>query len=172
MPTSGFLAKDGLPYFGNDHDDDGGFEQRQLLTISDFAQLVAGPLAAPLLFPLSFFLPGPITAKQHALVWAVPPNYNGAMIRGVYCAVGTASTGSPLVLDVNVNGSTVYTDQSTRPTMSAGAMLAGGVVPQVDTIAAFPARLTVDVDEVGTGCTDLSVVILLDAATPALEGIA
>lgn len=172
MPTSGFFTKDGAPFFGHDHDDDGGFEQRQLLTASDFAQLVAGPLAAPLTIPLSLFLPDPITAKQHALVWAVPPNYNGALIRGVYFAVGSAPTGAPLVLDVNVNGTTVYTDQSTRPTMSAGATLAGGVIPQVDTIAAFPARLTVDVDQVGAGCTDLSVVILLDAATPAMEGFA
>lgn len=71
----------------------------------------------------------------------------GCVIGKVRAAVGTAPTGSPVVIDVNVNGSSIYADQEQRPSIAAGAYTAvstpGFAVSAGDYI-------TVDIDSVGT----------------------
>lgn len=66
----------------------------------------------------------------------------------VQVSVGTAPTGAALIVDVNVNGTSVFTDPADRPTVAAGANRATADAGQ----AAFApgAYLTVDVDQVGS----------------------
>lgn len=71
-------------------------------------------------------------------------------------SVGTAPTGSSLVVDVNVNGTTAF---SSKPTIAAGANT-GSATPSAPTWA-DGAYLTVDVDSVGSTVagSDLTVTV-------------
>lgn len=71
------------------------------------------------------------------------------VIHGAWVAAGTAPTGANLVVDVNRSGTTIFTTQANRPTVTAGTN--GGVlaVPDVTTLADGD-YLTVDVDQVGS----------------------
>ncbi len=71
-------------------------------------------------------------------------------ITGIRLMVGTAPTGTALLLDVNKNGTTIFTTQANRPTIAAGATSGGpGAAPNVTSLAAGD-YLTVDIDQVGS----------------------
>jgi hypothetical protein len=73
-----------------------------------------------------------------------------ASIVGVSAAVGTAPSGSALTIDVNKNGTTIFTTQGNRPTIAAGAnATASEATPDVTAMAAGD-YLTVDIDAVGS----------------------
>lgn len=98
----------------------------------------------------------------------------------VSVALGTAPAGADVLIDVNKNGTTVFTDQDKRPTIKAGATT-GGVAnepalaagtnyiytpyPTARPLATFAAgdKITVDVDQVGssTAGANLGVVLTL-----------
>ena len=71
-----------------------------------------------------------------------------ATIMGVTAAVGTAPTGGPLTIDVNKNGTTIFTTQGNRPSIGAGTNASSEMTPDVTTISAGD-YLTVDRDLVG-----------------------
>lgn len=63
----------------------------------------------------------------------------------------SAPTGSSIILDINKNGTTIFTTQANRPTIAAAATtatLAGA--PEVLTFVAGDV-FTVDVDQIGSG---------------------
>ena len=69
--------------------------------------------------------------------------------------VGTVSTSSPIsgkavVMDVNKNGTTIFTTQANRPAISTSANLSSTTAPNVTTLADGD-YLTFDVDFVGSG---------------------
>ncbi len=71
-------------------------------------------------------------------------------IVGTRLTVGTAPTGASVIVDVNKNGTTIYSTQSNRPTISAGANSGGpGSTPDVTSLAAGD-YLTIDVDQIGS----------------------
>lgn len=78
-------------------------------------------------------------------------NDTGAAIEisSIRFSVTAAPTGGPLTFDVNLNGTTIFTNPANRPSIPAGAVTSGAVVPDVTT---WPAGqyLTVDVDLIGT----------------------
>lgn len=89
-----------------------------------------------------------------------------ASILKVTAAVGTAPTGQPLLVDVNLNGVTVFTTQANRPSIAAGAFkVAAGAVPDVTTLVEGD-LLSVDIDQVGSGVagSDLSVFVLMSVS--------
>lgn len=72
-------------------------------------------------------------------------------ILGVTAAVNTAPTGASLIVDVHKNGITVFTTQSNRPTIIAGAFETGSeAVPDVTSINGTGDYLTVDIDQIGS----------------------
>ena len=73
-----------------------------------------------------------------------------ATVLGIAIAVGTAPTGASLIIDVNKNGSTIYTTQGNRPTIAAGATSAGETVPNITSISAGDIY-KIDVDQIGSG---------------------
>ena len=83
-------------------------------------------------------------------------------IETVRASVGTAPTGAALIVDVNKNGTTIYTTQSARPQIAAGANSATGNSPAVATFAAGD-YFTVDIDQVGSTVpgSDLTVTVRL-----------
>jgi hypothetical protein len=84
-------------------------------------------------------------------------------IASVRASVGTAPTGTSLIVDVNKNGTTIFTTQTNRPTISSytTALITN---MEVTTVAAGD-YLTVDIDQVGSTVagTDLVVLIVLTA---------
>ena len=71
-------------------------------------------------------------------------------INGVRASVGTAPTGASLIVDIKVNGTTIFTTQANRPTISAGSMTSGYVTNMNITSVAAGAYVTVDVAQVGS----------------------
>ena len=71
-------------------------------------------------------------------------------IASVRASVGVAPTGSPLTVDVNLDGTTIYTNQANRPSIAAGDVTDVGGTPDVITVPAG-SYLTADVDTVGSG---------------------
>lgn len=84
-----------------------------------------------------------------------------ATVVSVRAAVGTAPTGASVLVDVNKNGTTIFTTQANRPAVAAGQTIsAAPAVPNVTSMAAGDA-LTVDIDQIGSGTpgSDLTVMI-------------
>ena len=74
----------------------------------------------------------------------------------------TAPVGAAMIVDVNKNGTTVFTTQAARPTIADGANASTTTLPAVTSVAAGD-RLSIDVDQIGSGTagSDLSVSITL-----------
>lgn len=81
----------------------------------------------------------------------------------VVAAVGTPPTGAPIICDVNVNGSTVFTNQVDRPTIAIGASKVS--IPAVPALIdlAVGDLMSVDIDQVGSSVagSDLTVIVLM-----------
>jgi hypothetical protein len=78
-----------------------------------------------------FYIPGPIT------------------LGNVRASVGTAATGADITIDVNKNGTTVFTTQTNRPKIFAGQTVVSTSTPNVTTLTTGD-YLTVDIDTVGS----------------------
>lgn len=70
-------------------------------------------------------------------------------ITGVSIAVGSAPTGSSVIIDVNKNGTTIFTTQANRPTVAISGFSSTKKVPDVTAIAQGDV-ITIDVDQVGS----------------------
>lgn len=115
--------------------------------------------------------PGPFlfAFSQQGAVTATPGvariyNDSGRVltIQAVRSSVGTAPTGSSLIVDVTKSGATIFTTQANRPTIAAAANTSGKVTNMNVTSFADGEYLTVDVDQIGsaTAGSDLTVQIL------------
>lgn len=83
-----------------------------------------------------------------------------ATIVSVAASIDTAPTGSAVIVDVNKNGTTIFTTQANRPQVAAGANASADAVPDVTALAVGD-YLTVDIDQVGstTPGANLTVVV-------------
>lgn len=82
-------------------------------------------------------------------------------IRAVRASVGTAPTGAPIRVDVNIDGTTIFTTSSNRPNIAVSEFTSKVTNMDVTTLA-DGAYLTVDVDQVGSTVAgaDLTVQVL------------
>jgi len=85
-----------------------------------------------------------VVAGRHRLTFPSP-----ATILGVVLAVNTAPTGASIICDVHKNGVTIFTTQSTRPTIAAATFASAEAIPQVTAIG-IGEYLTLDIDQVGS----------------------
>jgi hypothetical protein len=83
-------------------------------------------------------------------------------IQKVRASVGVAPVGQAAIIDVNVDGTTIFTNQANRPTIAADAYT--GVSPAPDVVA-WPdgSYITFDIDQVGTTAAggDLTVSVVV-----------
>ena len=70
-------------------------------------------------------------------------------ITKVKLVVKTAPTGAAIIVDVNKNGTTIFTTQANRPQIAAGATTGDSGTPDVTALAETD-KLTIDVDTVGS----------------------
>ena len=82
-------------------------------------------------------------------------------ITKVKLVVKTAPTGASIIVDVNKNGTTIFTTQANRPSIAAGATTGDSGTPDVTSLAEGD-KLTIDIDQVGSGTAgaDLTVEVL------------
>jgi hypothetical protein len=80
-------------------------------------------------------------------------------ILSVRANVGIPSAGSSVIIDINVDGATIFTSQGNRPTVTAGSYTSGKRTNMNITTVPVGSYLTVDVDQVGstTPGSDLTV---------------
>jgi hypothetical protein len=74
--------------------------------------------------------------------------------------VGTAPTGASLIVDINKNGTTLFTTQGNRPTIAAAGQLATTTAPNVTTFVNGD-YISVDVDQIGSTVAGSDLVVVL-----------
>jgi hypothetical protein len=79
-------------------------------------------------------------------------------IEFVTATLGTAPTGATAIIDVNKNGTTIFTTQTARPTFAIGSKVATVGTPAVSTLVANDI-LTVDIDQIGSTVTGADLVV-------------
>jgi hypothetical protein len=94
----------------------------------------------------TFSIPGTLTVGTGMARLYFP---RACTIINVIASVGTAPTGASVIFDVNKNGTTIFTTQGNRPTITASAFVDTSSVPDVTSIAAGD-YLTVDLDQIGS----------------------
>jgi hypothetical protein len=67
----------------------------------------------------------------------------------VFISVKTAPTGATLIVDVNKNGTTIFTNQANRPTIADGETSDTSGTPDVTAIVKND-KITIDIDQVGS----------------------
>lgn len=123
-----------------------------LLTQADFQ----GPLDPVV---ATFSKSGTLTTGVGTFRW-----YNDSgrtlIVKSVRAAVGTAPTGATLILDIDLNGTTIYTTQANRPTIAISGNTIKSTNPDVTTIP-DGGYITVDIDQIGSTVagSDLTVTI-------------
>lgn len=73
-----------------------------------------------------------------------------ATILGISASVNTAPTGASIIVDVNKNGTTIFTNQANRPTIAVSTFAAAEVTNMDITSLAIGDYVTVDIDQVGS----------------------
>jgi hypothetical protein len=106
-------------------------------------------------FPLT--RPGALTVAAGTARLYLPSAYTLLDYR---VSVGTAPTGASLIVDINKNGTTLFTTQSARPTITASSFLASTTAPAITTFAAGD-YITVDVDQIGSTVAGSDLVVVL-----------
>lgn len=80
--------------------------------------------------------------------FAIPMPFN-LIVGEVALKVKTAPTGSSLIVDVNQNGTTIFTTQGNRPTIADGDTSVVSVAPDVTSLVKEDV-LTIDIDQAGS----------------------
>lgn len=85
-------------------------------------------------------------------------------IQSVRASVGTAPTGAAIRVDVNKNGTTIFTTQTNRPTIAISGFTSGKVISQEVTGLADGDYLTCDVDVIGSTIAGADLVVQIFCA--------
>jgi hypothetical protein len=95
---------------------------------------------------IAFHLHGDQAAETGAVSFIAP---QALTITDIRVSVDTAPAGAALTIDVNKNGTTMYTTQANRPSIAAGATSATATLPDVKTMA-LGDKISIDIDQVGS----------------------
>jgi hypothetical protein len=110
---------------------------------------------------IAFYIDGTLAVETGAMSIIAP--FDGT-ITEVRLAVDAAPTGADLIIDLNKNGTTLYTTQANRPTIAADNTAATAIDP--DVTAFFTGdKISLDIDQIGsTGAGEnLAVTIICEA---------
>lgn len=94
----------------------------------------------------TFAVPGTLTVGSIAVRLHAP---QAGTISNVTATVGTAPTGASIIVDVNKNGTTIFTTQGNRPTITAGNQDDLSSTPDVTSFVLNDV-FTMDLDQVGS----------------------
>jgi len=80
-------------------------------------------------------------------------------ITAVRATVETAPSGGSVIVDVNKNGTTIFTTQANRPTIASGNLTSGKVTSANITSVADGDYLSADVDQIQAPAANLTMTI-------------
>jgi hypothetical protein len=84
-------------------------------------------------------------------------------VQHVRLYAGTAPTGAAILVDLNKNGTTMFSTQGNRPTIADGANAeTATTAPDVTAVAAGD-RLSVDIDQVGSSIAGANLAVVVYA---------
>lgn len=95
---------------------------------------------------ISFYVDGELNADTGLYTVHSPI---AMTVKEVLVSVDTAPTGASLIVDLNKNGTTLYTTQANRPTITAGNTTATVSLPDVLSVAKGD-KISLDIDQVGS----------------------
>lgn len=109
-------------------------------------------------------------AKAGSLTGAAGPGtfpwYNDTgvplTVRSVRASVGTAPAGAAVLVDVNLNGTTIFSTQANRPTIAAGSKTSGKATGFSTSVIPDGGAITVDIDQVGTTAAGSDLVVQIE----------
>lgn len=105
---------------------------------------------------VSFGVKGSLTQGAGTQRWHAPFDLS---IQRVTLALGTASSSGNVEVDVNRNGTTIFTTQSKRPICVATDQFDASDTPDVQAMTKDTHYLTIDWDAIGTGAADATVTV-------------
>jgi len=82
-------------------------------------------------------------------------------VANITAGVNTAPTGASILVDVNKNGTTMFTTQGNRPTIAASGFSDAASVPDVTSLAAGD-YITIDVDQIGSTIAGSNLVVSIE----------
>jgi|GEM_PF-2002160 len=83
-------------------------------------------------------------------------------IISIRASVGAAPTGSSVILDVNKNGTTIFTTQANRPTITTSTNTSGKITNMSVTTVANGDYITVDIDQIGSTISGADLTLQLE----------
>lgn len=83
-------------------------------------------------------------------------------ILSVRASAGAAPTGAGITVDVNRNGTTIFTNQANRPFIAVSTHTSGKITNMDVTTVAAGDYLTVDIDQVGSTITGSDLVVQVE----------
>lgn len=96
---------------------------------------------------LTFAVTGTLTTGNDKAPTLLAP-YSLTIVK-VKVVVKTAPTGSSIIIDVNKNGTTIFTTQANRPEIAIGQTTDDSGTPDVTALAETD-KVTIDIDQVGS----------------------
>jgi hypothetical protein len=96
---------------------------------------------------LSFAVTGALTTGTDKAPTILAPC--ALTITKVKLVVKTAPTGAAIIVDVNKNGTTIFTTQGNRPQIAIGETTGDSGTPDVTSLAEGD-KITVDIDQIGS----------------------
>lgn len=102
-------------------------------------------------------LPGTVAVGTGTTRFYNPFGRSMTLYKG-FASVGTAPTGASLIVDINKNGTTIFTTQANRPTIAVSTFFDDTPAPDV---TSWPAGdyLTFDVDQIGSTVAGADLVV-------------
>lgn len=107
---------------------------------------------------ISMYIPGDMFVTTGILRYVVG---SAKTILKVRLAIASAPSGADLIIDVNKNGTTMFSTQANRPTIVANTTTGVSVAPDI-TVLAEGDVVSIDIDQVGSILpgTDLAITII------------
>ena len=84
------------------------------------------------------------------------------IIKSIRAMIATAPTGAAIIIDINKNGTTIFTTQGNRPTIAISAFDSGEVTNMDITSLAKGDYLTLDIDQIGSSAAGKDLVVILE----------
>jgi len=83
-------------------------------------------------------------------------------LQQVWASVGTAPTGATIIIDIDINGTTIFTTQGNRPIIGTSAYTSGQVTNMETTRIADGDYVTVIIDQVGSTAPGADLVVMVE----------
>jgi len=121
----------------------------------------------------AFFAPNAIVFNQEGTLAVTGSNavesmefpaFLASTMQSVECRVSVAPTGSSIIVDINLNGTTIFTTQGNRPEIAVGTQEDTSGVPDVIALTAAD-RIDLDLDQIGSSTAGDDLICVLSLRT-------